>query len=259
MPTAPVRRLSLAVLAAGAAIVAGRLAADEKPAAAAPKFTPEQVAFYEQEVLPVLKEHCLKCHGAEEKIKGGLKLTSRQAVLAGGDTGPAFDPKQPSASLLLKAIGYKDETIQMPPKGKLSEKELAVLTRWVQGGLPFPPDRAGADVAKTPHKGGVVTEEAKRYWAYQPVKRPRVPSVNRDPKGSASTNPIDAFILAKLDAKGLKPIGPADRVTLARRAYYDLWGLPPTPEQVDEFVKDASPDAWEKLIDRLLASQHYGE
>jgi hypothetical protein len=254
MPTRLSRRCAVAALSVGLLYAAVRTTAADP---AGPKFTPEQVGFYEKDVLPILKEHCLKCHGAEPKIKGGLNLTSRKSILDGGDTGPAFDPKDPGKSLLLTAIHYKDDAYKMPPKGKLPEKELAVLTRWVTDGLPFSPAKAGADLAKHPAKGGVVSEEAKRYWAYQPVKRPAVPSITNHK--SASTNPVDAFILARLNEKGLKPVGRADKVTLVRRAYYDLWGLPPTPEQVDEFVRDTSPDAWVKLIDKLLDSPHYGE
>jgi mono/diheme cytochrome c family protein len=226
--------------------------------AADPAFTPEQVAFYQKEVLPVLQAHCLKCHGAEPKVKGGLNLTTRKGALDGGDTGPSFDPKEPAKSLMLKAVEYTHDEMKMPPKGKLPEKELAVLRKWVTDGLPYPPDKLGGDTAKTApsHKGGVVTEEAKRYWAYQPVKRPEVPAVK---SAAFVKTPVDAFVLAKLEAKGLAPVKPADKTALVRRAYYDLWGLPPTPEQVDAFVNDASPDAWEKLIDSLLASPHYGE
>jgi mono/diheme cytochrome c family protein len=247
------RRLALAALAAGVSLALGGLTPRRSAAANdAPAFTPEQVSFYEKEVLPVLRAHCLKCHGAEPKVKGGLDLTTRKAVLDGGDTGPAFDAKTPAASLLLKAIGYKDEGMQMPPKGKLPDGELAVLTRWVTDGLAYPADKLGGGDTAKPRS--VVTDEARRYWAYQPVKRPE-PPFRRDAKRGA----IDAFVAEKLDAKGLKPVGPADKVALVRRAYYDLHGLPPTPEQVDEFVKDTSPHAWEKLIDRLLASHHYGE
>ncbi|HJZ59932.1 MAG TPA: PSD1 and planctomycete cytochrome C domain-containing protein [Gemmataceae bacterium] len=256
----PTRSLCLALLAAGLLSTGARVrsSADDKKPDPAPKFTPEQVTFYEKEVLPVLKEHCFKCHGAEPKVKGGLDLTNRKAILEGGDSGEVYDAKNPDASLLLKAIHYKDEQYRMPPKGKLPDKEVAILTKWVKDGLPVSPDRLDASTAAKPTpKGGVVTEEAKRYWAYQPVKRPAVPEI-RNPQ-SAIRNPIDAFILAKLEAKGLKPVGPAGKVALVRRAYYDLWGLPPTPEQIDEFVKDNSPDAWEKLIERLLASPHYGE
>jgi mono/diheme cytochrome c family protein len=219
----------------------------------APKFTPEQVRFYEKDVKPLLEQHCLKCHGAEAKVKGGLNLTTHAAILAGGESGAVYDPRKPENSRLLKGLDYSDPDFRMPPKGKLSDKDIATLTKWVKEGMPFPADKLGAGTPPAPkHKGGVVTEEAKKYWAYQPVKRPPVPA-------TGSGNPIDAFILSKLQEKKLTPVKPADRVQLARRAYYDLLGLPPTPEQIDEFVKDTSPDAWPKLIDKLLASPHYGE
>ncbi len=220
-----------------------------------PKFTPEQVANFEKDVLPILKQNCLKCHGDDpEKLKGGLNLATRAGVLAGGDTGPAFDAAKPADSLLLKAIHYKDEAYQMPPKGKLADKDIAVLEKWVKDGLPVPAARMGEIVKVVPK--GVITEEAKKYWAYQPVKRPNLPAIKDQ---AWVQTPIDAFILAKLEAKNLKPVKPADKAALVRRAYYDLLGLPPTPEQIDAFVKDQSPDAWPKLIDTLLASPHYGE
>ena len=258
-PPAALRLFATVALVAGTVAASGGFPVpvpqgDKKPADT-PKFTPEQVAFYEKQVLPLLKEHCLKCHGAEEKVKGNLNLNTRHGLLEGGDTGPAVDLKKADDSLLLKAIHYKDEAYQMPPKGKLPDKEIATLTRWVKEGIPFPADKLGGPAPKK-GGGGVVTEEAKRYWAYQPVKRPAPPAVQQQ---AWVKTPIDAFILAKIEAKGLKPNAPADKVALVRRAYYDLWGLPPTPEQVDAFVKDTSPDAWPKLIDTLLASPHYGE
>jgi mono/diheme cytochrome c family protein len=256
------RPLALFALAVGLVAASGefRTRADdkkaEKPAAAdAPKFAPEQVAFYEKEVLPLLKQHCFKCHGDDpDKVKGELNLTTRKGLLEGGGSGAVVDLKNPADSLLLKLVHYKDENRKMPPKGKLPDKDLATLEKWVTDGLPVTADRIGGDIAKA--KGGVITEEAKRYWAYQPVRRPAAPEVKD--KGRVKT-PIDAFILAKLEAKGLKPVKPAEKAALARRAYYDLLGLPPTPEEIDAFVADKSPDAWEKLIDRLLASPHYGE
>jgi len=235
------------------AFVPATLLLAAEPPADAPKFTAEQVQFYEKDVKPLLETHCLKCHGAEAKVKGELNLTTRGAVLAGGEGGAVYDPKNPTTSRLLKGLDYSDPDFRMPPKGKLSDKDIATLTKWVKDGLPFPADKLGAVAQAHPKpKGGVVTEEAKRYWAYQPVKRPAVPAIR-------TASPIDAFILDKLQTRGLQQAKPADRTQLVRRAYYDLWGLPPTPEQVDEFVKDASPDAWAKLIDRLLASPHYGE
>lgn len=239
-----IRLAALAILPA--ALLFGADAKDE------PKFAPEQVQFYEKEVKPLLEQHCLKCHGAEPKIKGELNLTTRGSVLAGGEGGAVYDPKKPENSRLLKGLDYSDPDFRMPPKGKLSDKDIATLAKWVKEGMPFPAGKLGVAQAHPKPKGGVVTEEAKKYWAYQPVKRPPVPAIK-------SANPIDAFIAAKLAEKKLEPAKPADRVQLVRRAYYDLWGLPPTPEQVDAFVKDESLDAWPKLIDSLLASPHYGE
>jgi mono/diheme cytochrome c family protein len=221
------------------------------PAADPPKFSADQVAFYEKQVQPLLKSHCLKCHGADvKKIKGGLNLTSRASLLKGGDNGPAVDLKNPDSSLLLKAIHYRDENYQMPPAGKLADADIAILTRWVKEGLPWAPGKA---TAVTQQRAG---GPDRNYWAYQPVKRPAVPVVKE--AGWVRT-PVDAFILSKLEAKGLKPVAPAKPVALVRRVYYDLTGLPPTPEQVDAFVNDRSPNAYEKLIDSLLASPHYGE
>jgi mono/diheme cytochrome c family protein len=260
MPTHFARSIALLAFVAALFSLAPsiRIWADDKKATAPekPTFTVQQVAVFEKEVLPILQKNCLKCHGAEEKVKGELNLTTRKAILDGGASGAVVDLKNPDQSLLLKAIHYKDENCRMPPKGKISDNDIAVLEKWVKDGLPVSADRLGGEIAKVAPKGGVVTEEAKRYWAYQPVKRSAVPEVKD--KGWVKT-PIDAFILAKLEAKGLKPVKPADKAALARRAYYDLTGLPPTPEQIDEFVNDTAPNAWEKLIDRLLASPQYGE
>src|SRR5713101_5892413 len=220
-------------------------------AAEPPKFATEQLRQYEADVLPILKANCYECHGIA-KPKGGLSLTAREAILQGGDSGPAVNLKNTDASLLLKAVRHQDD-LKMPPKGKLAARDVDTLSRWITAGLPMP---AGGTVAKKEPKGGVVTDEAKRYWAYQPVKRRTPPAV----KNVAWVKyPIDAFILAKLEAKGLTPATPADKVALIRRAYYDLTGLPPSPEEVDRFVKDSSPNAYEQLIDRLLESPHYGE
>lgn len=212
------------------------------------------LAFYEKQVQPLLDAHCLKCHGGEGKVRGGLKLTSRRAILAGGDSGPAYDPQRPENSLLLKAILYQDEHYRMPPKGKLPAADLAILTRWITEGLVMPEgsESAPSSVASPMD----VLSAGKRYWAYQPVQKPSVPVVK---DRFWVRTPVDAFIRQKLEAAGLSPTSPAERAVLVRRAYFDLWGLPPTPEQVDAFVQDSSPDAWPRLIDQLLASPHYGE
>ena len=233
------------------------VAADKSPAVEAnKKFPPEQLQFFEKEVLPILKAECFKCHGAEEKIRGGLKLTSREEILKGGDLGPAVSLQKPEESLLLEAIQYKLPEAKMPPKGKLPAPQLEVLTKWVKLGLPWNAELVKIEpkVAAEPIK--VDPKRGQDYWAYQPVKQPAVPTVKN---GAWVKNPIDAFILSKLEANNLAPTAPATKVSLVRRAYYDLTGLPPTPEEVDAFVADPSPQAYEKLLDRLLASPHYGE
>jgi hypothetical protein len=207
--------------------------------------------FFENEVLPVLKANCFKCH-SNGKAKGGLSLADRAGLLKGGDLGPAVNTNRPDDSLLLKAINYQGD-LEMPPTGKLATKEIAVLSRWVKAGAPWPAAPA-AVAAET--KGMRVTDADRQYWAYRPVKRPAIPPVKNR---AWVRNPLDAFVLARLEKEGLSPAAPAERRALGRRVWYDLTGLPPTPEELDAFVNDSAPDAYEKLIDRLLASPHYGE
>lgn len=215
--------------------------------------TPEQLEFYTQQVLPILKSHCLKCHGAGKTIKGGLRLTSQENILKGGETGPAVSLDQPDKSLLLEAINYRE--YEMPPSGKLSDEQIAILTRWVRSGLAGAPRQAAGETldAQGPPP---VNEKNKQFWSFQPVARPDVPTVSRP---AWVRNPIDAFILHRLEAAGLTPAAPAEKTALLRRASYDLTGLPPTPEEVAEFLADDSPGAFERVIDRLLESPHYGE
>ncbi|MGV3534022.1 MAG: PSD1 and planctomycete cytochrome C domain-containing protein [Chthoniobacteraceae bacterium] len=229
-----------AILAAGSA---SALAADP---------TPEQVQFFESKVRPVLSAKCYKCHSLEEgKAKGGLTLDSKAGVLKGGDTGEALKPGDPDASLLIQAITYKDKDLQMPPKGeKLSDQEIAVLTAWVKMGAPDP----RSETAATKLTG--LTEKARDHWAFQPVKKPAIPVVKNR---AWCVTPVDAFILEKLEAKGMVPSPPAQKETLLRRATYDLIGLPPTPQEIYAFLADESPQAFVKVVDRLLASPHYGE
>jgi mono/diheme cytochrome c family protein len=217
-----------------------------------PDFPAEQVAFFEKQVRPILAERCHKCHGPA-KAKGGLRLTDRAAVLAGGDTGPAAVPGKSAESLLVKAIGYAGD-LQMPPSGKLPQAEIDILVRWVEAGLPSTPGGAGVVAKPAPH--APPRSDGKSYWAYQPVRRPAVPAPANP---SWIKTPVDAFVSAGLAAHGLSPNPPAERVALIRRLTYDLTGLPPTPAEVDAFTADQSPAAWERLVDRLLASPHYGE
>jgi len=220
-------------------------------------FTPGQVRFYETEVRPILKAHCLKCHGEGPKIRGGFRLDTRAAVLRGGDLGPAVSLTEPDQSRLLEAIRYED--LEMPPAGKLSVREIDILTRWVKDGLPWTADSKAAvsvpPIERLPAKTGAprATREA---WSFRPVRRPALPVVkNRE----WCRGPIDVFLLSRLEAEGLKPSPAADRVTLIRRLTYDLTGLPPTPQEVDAFLADGATGAYERLVDRLLASSHYGE
>jgi hypothetical protein len=217
---------------------------------------PAGLAFFESQVRPVLGARCLKCHGREPKIKGNFRLDSREAVMRGGDLGPAVALDKPDESLLLQAIRY--EGPEMPPSGKLPQAEIDVLTRWVRQGLPWPAGGPGHDASgnRKPEPPAPRRPPGPAAWPYRTVARPAIPAIK---DRSWPRNPIDAFILEGLESCGLEPNGPADRVALIRRLTYDLTGLPPTPEEVDAFVSDPSPDAYERLVDRLLASPHYGE
>src|SRR5262245_33303669 len=177
-----------------------------------PAFPAEQLEFFEHEVKPILKANCIHCHGTEKKVQSGLYLTSREGVLKGGENGPAVSLEKPDDSSLLAAINY--QSFEMPPKGKLPQPQIDVLTRWVKLGLPWPAGEKGELVHRGPP---VVDEAARNFWSFRPVVRPPVPSVKTQ---AWVRNPIDAFVLAKLEEKGLSPAPPADPATLLRRLYY---------------------------------------
>ena len=204
--------------------------------------------FFEAKIRPLLVEKCYECHG-DQKQKGGLRLDSKQGWIDGGEQGPVIVPGNPDASLLIKAVRYRDETLQMPPKHPLAEAEVADLVAWVQQGAEDP--RSGAPSAK-----GMDLIEGRKYWAFQPLAPHQPPAV---PGDRWSQTEIDPFILAKLQQVGLQPSAPADRRSLLRRASFDLTGLPPSPAEVADFLADPSDDAWPKVIDRLLNSSSYGE
>jgi mono/diheme cytochrome c family protein len=213
------------------------IAALPLPAAAA------EAPGFNTHVRPILKAYCTECHGEGEKPKGGLDLRLRRFLATGGDNGPAFVEGKPNKSLLLERVISGD----MPPgKKKLSAAEIAVLKEWIAAG-------AKVETAEpaTLAKGFAITDEDRKWWAFQPVTRPAVPP---GPK-----NPVDAFLLKKLSDKGVSFAPAADRLTLLRRITFDLTGLPPTPEEVDAFHKDKTADAYEKVVERLLASPQYGE
>ncbi len=223
----------------------------------APASHAQDDAFFTSEVRPILEANCYKCHGAE-KIKGGLTIISRAALVKGGDRGPAIDIEQPGDSLLLEMISYKDNDHQMPPDGKLDDATAATLTKWIEAGAPWP-ESAEFELTAEHEKSasqGKIWEEGKSHWAYQPLTRPEVPAVD---DAAWRANPIDAFIRDGLNERGFTPADEASRGALIRRAYYDLTGLPPTPTEVRAFVNDESEDAWEAVIDHLLASPQYGE
>jgi hypothetical protein len=211
------------------------------------------VDFFEKSVRPVLAAHCFTCHGSE-KQKGGLRLDSRAAMLTGGDSGPAMVASHPEESLLIKAITYADEP-RMPPKGKLKPDEIAALTTWVKQGAPWPTTEA--QVRPMPSGSSFkITAKDRAFWSFQPVADPPFPRVRNTTWPQTS---LDYFVLAKREEHGLESVGPADKRTLIRRATFDLIGLPPSVEEVEAFLKDDSPTAFGKVVDRLLASPHYGE
>jgi cytochrome c553 len=213
----------------------------------------ENLEFFEKRVRPVLVAHCYSCHSSQ-KHKANLSLDSRAGVLKGGDSGPAIVPGAPGTSRLLRAISYQDADLRMPPKGKLSDEQIADLTRWIEIGAPWPENSTATPVATA--KGDFDLEVRRKHWSLQPLKKPALPAVTQS---DWPQSPVDRFVLARLEAKSLAPAPSADRCTLLRRVTFDLTGLPPTPAEVEAFMADNAPDAFEKVVDRLLASPHYGE
>jgi len=243
------------LLAFGLLLLLGSRAAPlraEPPADApmsAATFTDEQIAFFEKQVRPLLLERCAKCH-CEGKQQGNLRLDSRDAILAGGDLGSAVTPGDPEASLLVDFVGYAGD-IQMPPDGKLRDREIAVIEQWVRDGLAWP---AEATPGGSPDQ--VKVEPKPIPWSFVPVVEPVAPEVSQP---AWCQSPLDRFVLAGLDAAGLHPAAPAEKRTLIRRAKFDLLGLPPTPEEINAFLADDAPDAFARLVDRYLAMPEYGQ
>jgi len=218
------------------------------------------VAFFREQVKPLLAERCFRCHGGsdergEVRVRGGLQLISRRGLLLGGDHGPAYDPEAPSQSLLLRAISYEDEDLRMPPRNRLQASEVERIRRWLEMGAPWTPEDADRLVEVDEALAGVteVNDTTRAHWSYRPMRDPAPPRVE------APGHPIDAFLEARLSAEGLRPVPRASRSTLLRRLSYDLTGLPPTRAEIERFERDRSPDAWERQVERLLASPAYGE
>ncbi len=217
----------------------------------------EGVEFFEQKIRPVLVNQCYQCHSAQaKKLAGGLRLDTRAGMLKGGASGEAaIVPGAPEKSLLIKAIRYTDPKLQMPMGAPLPESVIRDFETWIKMGAPDPREAEGNTVAAS-HSEPYDYKEAKKFWSFQPLKSVAIPVVKNQ---SWVKSPIDNFILAKLEEKNLAPVADADKLTLLRRATFDLTGLPPTPREVDEFLKDNAPNAFEKAIDRLLTSTAYGE
>ena len=223
--------------------------------ASAADANPEAARFFKEQVHPLLKTHCIKCHGGE-KTKGGLTLTSREAFLKGGESGAAFDPANPAKSRMLDMLSYRDAEHEMPPAGKRPQAELDVFRKWLEMGVPYDPALETNAPQTVRTKPVDSWEERTNWWAYKPVRKEGPPKVA---ESALARHPVDAFLEQKRAEKGLRPNPPATKEQLARRAYYDLTGLPPSPEEVTKFVADPSPDAWPKLVDALLAKPQYGE
>jgi len=244
-------RAILSVLLAWATISSVRAEdiAPTSPTAAPTPATAEQVEFFERQVRPLLAENCHSCHGAK-KQHADLRLDSRAALVKGSENGPVIDLAAPAASLLIRAIRHADDATAMPPDSapKLSDAAIGQIERWLAAGAPWPEDAAS--------KSTTPQQAAADHWAFQPVKLPPVPEVKD--QGWART-PIDRFVLAALEAQDLSPAPPSPRATLIRRVTYDLTGLPPTADEVAAFVADASPEAFARVVDRLLGSVHYAE
>ena len=208
------------------------------------------VGFFEQKIRPVLVQQCYACHSSQAKnVKGGLRLDTRSGLLEGGDSGPALVPGAPDESLILEALRY--DFLEMPPEGKLPDPVVADFERWIAGGAPDP--REGPS---RPTVAGIDLDAGRQFWAYQPPERHEPPATADE---AWPRTDIDRFILDRLEADQLHPVGDADPTVLVRRLYFDLVGLPPTPEEIDAFVADASPSAYAALVDRLLASPQFGE
>jgi len=247
MATAFDVRLPLLATAHGVCLLllALQVARGEEPPA-----TSKHLTFFETKIRPVLVEHCYECHAAGAKIvQGGLRVDHRAGLLRGGDSGPAVVPKQAEQSLLLKALRYGE--FEMPPQGKLPDSVIKDFEAWIAMGAPDP-----REAVTDPSIRSIDLEEGRKHWAFQPVSDPQLPAVRDE---NWPLDPLDRFILARLEAAGLKPVAEANRHTWLRRVSLDLTGLPPTPGEIDAFINDKSPQAFEAVVDRLLSSRAFGE
>ena len=222
------------------------------------QLAPTQVEFFEKKIRPVLAEKCYACHGANSEPMGGLRVDSKDALLKGGSRGTSIVSGDPDASLLIRAIRYSDIKLKMPPTGKLPAEQIRDFEQWVRMGAPDP--RSTAPVAPATEEKGIDIEEGRKFWSFQPIQPGTLANAKASVKRKDwATSPIDYYVLAKLEENGFTPSSPADKRTLIRRVTFDLIGLPPTPREIDNFLQDESAGAFATLVDRLLASPHYGE
>jgi hypothetical protein len=235
---------SLLILASGPAVVMSQ---------DAPRPDPAAIEFFEKKIRPILVDNCYNCHSANTNAKGGLRVDDRNGLLQGGNGGEAVVPGNPKKSLLIQAVSYKDDSLKMPPKKQLSTEQVADLTKWIQDGAAWPEVGIPVELGKKNEKYEKLRKE---HWAWQPLNLSPSPEVS---DATWARDEIDRYVLAKLDQKNLKPVGDADKIALIRRVTFDLTGLPPTVVDVDAFVADASPDAFAKVVDRLLGSTAFGE
>jgi hypothetical protein len=246
-----VKRFEFSSFAVTLICITGCLVITQDSTAEDASFSEAELEFFEKKIRPVLAQHCYQCHSAKaaksDKLRGGLLVDTREGLLKGGDSGPAAEPQQVEGSVLLEALRY--ESNEMPPKGKLPAAVIADFTKWVEMGLPDP--RKGTEV-KT---NEIDVAAGRTFWSYRELAKPKIPHV----ANTEIETPIDAFVWAELKKHKLAQLGLADRTTLVRRLYFDLTGLPPTPAQIDAFVSDESPAAYERLVDQLLASPRFGE
>ena len=264
-----IRRTNL--VRAGSMILAAlpfalQIAAEARQAATPASSRPDAPEYFEAYVRPVLAANCYDCH-ADQKM-GGLRLDSRDGLLKGGKSGPALVPGDSEKSLMIEAVRQTRDTLKMPKGGRLKPAEIDALTEWVRAGAMWPmsattdasagksADTSSRVPASAPAPAYVIKPEQRAFWSFQPIRVPPVPAVSH---ASWPKTDIDRFVLANLERAGLAPVRAAEKRTLIRRATLDLIGLPPTPEAIDAFEKDGSPDAFAKVVDRLLAAPQYGE
>ena len=230
-------------------------AADNTVSDAHAEVTPEQAEFFQSKVLPLLESRCFKCHGDDDEVEAELRLTSRKAMLTGGESGPVIVPSDPDESLLIQAVRY--EAFQMPPRSKMPDAEIDILVKWIKDGAPWP---ASMESQKVGHEKTAFPLEDRiaAHWSWRPIEHPQIPTVKH---AEWATTNVDRFLLAKMEDAEITPAPDADRRALIRRLYFDLIGIPPTIEQQDRFFEDPAEisAAMEKVVDELLASPQFGE